>query len=214
MPTLMGSPLLKLRLIRLAPPHPIMPIDSFTVLLFGLFIKLLLGVLFLVFWLKTRARRGLPGGAVAAARRGSPRCCSCGAAPDGLPTSASATPSLLAALACCWQGARAFDSGRRPPFRPGLSRCSGSACCPVPDFLPTIAAPARRSRSCLIAALLRDGGSKLARPRRAAAVALAAVALLATFALFLPSGSRCSMYCRFRSVRCQRSLAGSAPSIC
>jgi hypothetical protein len=29
-----------------------MPIDSFTVLLFGLFIKLVLGVLFLLFWLQ------------------------------------------------------------------------------------------------------------------------------------------------------------------
>ena len=38
-----------------APPHPIMPIDSFTVLLFGLFIKLVLGALFVVFWLKNRA---------------------------------------------------------------------------------------------------------------------------------------------------------------
>ena len=32
-----------------------MPIDSFTVLLFGLFIKLVLGALFVVFWLKNRA---------------------------------------------------------------------------------------------------------------------------------------------------------------
>ena len=32
-----------------------MPIDSFTVLLFGLFIKIVPGVLFLVFWLQTRS---------------------------------------------------------------------------------------------------------------------------------------------------------------
>ena len=32
-----------------------MPIDSFTVLLFGLLIKLVLGALFVVFWLKNRA---------------------------------------------------------------------------------------------------------------------------------------------------------------
>ena len=32
-----------------------MPIDTFTVLLFGLLIKLVLGALFVVFWLKNRA---------------------------------------------------------------------------------------------------------------------------------------------------------------
>ena len=32
-----------------------MPIDSFTVLLFGLFIKLVLGGLFVVFWWKNRS---------------------------------------------------------------------------------------------------------------------------------------------------------------
>ena len=57
-----------------APPHPIMPIDSFTVLLFGLLIKLVLGALFVAFWLKNRAAPWFGWwSAVAAARQSSPR---------------------------------------------------------------------------------------------------------------------------------------------
>ena len=38
-----------------APPHPIMAIDSFTVLLFGLLIKIVLGAMFMVFWMRNRS---------------------------------------------------------------------------------------------------------------------------------------------------------------
>lgn len=98
-----------------------MNIDHYTIMLFGLFIKLLLGILFFIFWLNDR--RGQPWfawwsatyllGAVAAALftlRGF--------SGDFL-TMGIGVAALIAAFGCCWQGARAFDK-RRPLWLPVL----------------------------------------------------------------------------------------------
>jgi diguanylate cyclase (GGDEF)-like protein len=91
-----------------------MLIDSFTVLLFGLLIKLVLGALFVVFWLRARAApwfgwwsATLLLGSVTSALymwRG----------PESLLSVSIGNAALVASFACCWQGARAFD--RRPPL--------------------------------------------------------------------------------------------------
>jgi len=92
-----------------------MPIDSYTVLLFGLFVKLIIGALFLVFWLKERQATWFAWwsatlwlGSVTALLfmlRGSA---------DDFLTIGLGNAALIAAFACCWQGARVFD--RRPPL--------------------------------------------------------------------------------------------------
>ena len=106
-----------------APPHPIMPIDSFTVLLFGLLIKLVLGALFVVFWLKNRAApwfgwwsASLLLGSVTSALLHVAR------RPDSLISIGIGNAALIASFACCWQGARAFE--RRPAT---VER--GAGCC-------------------------------------------------------------------------------------
>ena len=116
-----------------------MQVDAFTILLFGLFIKAMLGALFFVFWLNDR--RGavwfawwsatFAFGSLSASlfllRGFGAEFVSIGVG----------VASLIAAFACCWQGARAFD--RRPPLwlpvfvAPGL----WLAACLLPDFLDT-----------------------------------------------------------------------------
>ena len=92
-----------------------MPIDSFTVLLFGLFIKLVLGALFAVFWLRNRGATwfgwwsaslllGSMTSALFMLRQ----------ALENFLTLGVGNAILIAAFACCWQGARAFE--RRPPL--------------------------------------------------------------------------------------------------
>jgi diguanylate cyclase (GGDEF)-like protein len=88
-----------------------MPIDSFTVLLFGLFIKLVLGALFVTFWLKNRAAPwfgwwsgSLLFGCVTSTLymlRG----------PDSVVSIGVGNAALVASFVCCWLGARTF--GRR-----------------------------------------------------------------------------------------------------
>jgi len=90
-----------------------MPIDSFTVLFFGLIIKLVLGVLFVVYWVKSRAApwfgwwsATLLLGSITSALyvwRGT----------ESLISVGLGNMALIASFACCWQGARAFDR-RRP----------------------------------------------------------------------------------------------------
>jgi diguanylate cyclase (GGDEF)-like protein len=116
-----------------------MQVDAFTVLLFGLFIKAVLGLLFLIFWLNDR--RGAPwfawwsatflfGGFAALiflVRGFSGQFFSVGIA----------TACLIAAFACCWQGARAFD--RRPPL-----------------WLPVVLAPGAWLAACLFPAFVTN----------------------------------------------------------
>src|ERR1700748_668899 len=94
-----------------------MPIDTFTVLLFGLLIKLLLGALFIVFWMKSRDATWFAWWA-ASLFLGSGTSIlfmlRAATASDNFLTTAIGNASLLAALACCWQGARTFEL--RPPI--------------------------------------------------------------------------------------------------
>jgi diguanylate cyclase (GGDEF)-like protein len=96
-------------------------LDSATIILFGLFVKLLLASLFFVFWLKSRQAiwflwwgAALLCGALAAGN-----IVLHGFAPDfsGLGISVAA---IIASLGCCWQGARAFER-RRPLWFPLLA---------------------------------------------------------------------------------------------
>jgi diguanylate cyclase (GGDEF)-like protein len=91
-----------------------MQIDAFTVLLLGGFIKILLGALFLFFWLRDRPSTwfawwsatflfGTLASLVFLMRGFAGELFVIGAGPA----------LAIAAFACCWQGARAFD-GRRP----------------------------------------------------------------------------------------------------
>lgn len=117
-----------------------MNIDHFTIMLFGLFIKLMLGVLFFIFWLNDR--RGAPWfawwsatfflGSIAAALftlRGFS---------GDLFTMGVGVASLIAAFGCCWQGARTFDK-HRPLWLPVLlPPAIWFAACLMPGFLGNI----------------------------------------------------------------------------
>jgi diguanylate cyclase (GGDEF)-like protein len=115
-----------------------MPIDSFTVLLFGLLIKLVLGALFAVFWLKHRAApwfgwwsAALLLGAVTSALymwRGT----------ESLISVGLGNTALIASFACCWQGARTFD-WRQPLWSAVLVLPAlWLAACFVPAFMTSI----------------------------------------------------------------------------
>jgi len=87
-----------------------MPIDSFTVLLFALSIKLVLGGLFAVFWLKNRTSpwfiwwgAALALGSVTAALF------MLRATLENYLTLGVGNAFLMAAVACTWQGARTFE---------------------------------------------------------------------------------------------------------
>ena len=114
-----------------------MNIDAFTIMLFGLFIKAMLGVLFFIFWLNDR--RGAVWfawwsatfllGSLAAGLfllRGF--------GGDFFAVGVGVA-FLIAAFGCCWQGARAFD--KRPPLWLPLLLAPGIwlAACLVPGFV-------------------------------------------------------------------------------
>jgi diguanylate cyclase (GGDEF)-like protein len=118
-----------------------MNIDHFTIMVFGLFVKLMLGVLFLIFWLNDR--RGQPWfawwsatfllGGIAATlfmlRDFS----------GGFFVMGVGVASLIGAFACCWQGARVFDK-RRPLWLPVLvAPAIWLAASVVPGFLDNVA---------------------------------------------------------------------------
>jgi len=115
-----------------------MPIDTFTVLLFGLLIKLVLGGLFIVFWLKHRAApwfcwwsASLLLGSITSALymwRGT----------ESLISVGLGNSALVASFACCWQGARAFD-WRRPLWSAVLVLPAlWLAVCFVPGFMASV----------------------------------------------------------------------------
>jgi diguanylate cyclase (GGDEF)-like protein len=120
-----------------------MQIDSFTVLLFGVFIKALLGMLFLVFWLKEQRSPWFVWwsatfllGAVAAGLfmfRG---------AADDLISIGIGNSALVAAFVCCWQGARVFD--RRRPL-----------------WIPVLVLPAVWFGACFIPGFIGDAASRI-----------------------------------------------------
>src|SRR4051794_33390248 len=90
-----------------------MPIDSFTVLLFGLFIKLVLGAMFVVFWLKNRSAPWFGWWSATLLLGSLTSAFYMWRGPDNLLSVSMGNASLIASIACCWQGARAFDRRRR-----------------------------------------------------------------------------------------------------
>ena len=115
-----------------------MQIDSFTVLLFGLFIKAVLGGLFLVFWLKQRSATWYAwwSGALFLACAATLIFATRGFAADIFAIGIG-NMALIAAIACSWQAARVFD--RRPAL-----------------WLPLLAAPALWFVACLIPAFIEN----------------------------------------------------------
>jgi diguanylate cyclase (GGDEF)-like protein len=170
-----------------AAPHPVMLIDSFTVLLFGLLIKLLLGGLFIVFWMKTRNAAwfawwaaslflGVVTSIMFMLRA---------AASDNFLTIGVGNGSLLAALVCCWQGARAFER-RRPIWAAVvLTPLLWVAACSVPVFLDAVHYRIALA-SCIAAPLLALCGFEFWRGRAEELPSRwPIVAIFASFALFM-----------------------------
>ncbi|MGE3148238.1 MAG: GGDEF domain-containing protein [Pseudorhodoplanes sp.] len=116
-----------------------MQIDAFTVLFFGLFVKALLGFLFLLFWMKDRSVRCfgwwattlfLAAGATAFFMLR-------GFTADLLSIGLG-NIILIAAFACCWQGARTFD-GRPALWWPVFAMPAvWLALCLVPGFMENV----------------------------------------------------------------------------
>ena len=87
-----------------------MPIDTFTVLLFGLLIKLVLGALFVVFWLKNRAAPWFGWWSASLLLGGVTSVLYMWRGTEGLISVGLGNTALIASFACCWQGARALWS--------------------------------------------------------------------------------------------------------
>jgi diguanylate cyclase (GGDEF)-like protein len=98
-----------------------MPIDSFTVLFFGLFIKLVLGALFIAYWMNSR---GSPWfgwwSATLILGSGTSALFMLRASAENFFTIGIGNALLLAAFACFWQGARSFER-RQPLWLPTLA---------------------------------------------------------------------------------------------
>jgi len=144
-----------------------MPIDSFTVLLFGLVIKLMLGVLFVVFWMKTRNAVWFAwwaGSLLLGSITSMLFMLRAATAGDNFLTVGIGNACLLAALACCWQGARAFE--RRPPIWSAVlvTPTLWAVACSVPVFMNTVSYRIVLS-SCLAAPLLALSGFEFWRGR-------------------------------------------------
>src|SRR3954470_1956569 len=92
-----------------------MPIDSFTVLFFGLFIKLVLGALFIAYWMNSR---GSPWfgwwSATLILGSGTSALFMLRASVENFFTIGIGNALLIAAFTCLWQGARSFE--RRDPL--------------------------------------------------------------------------------------------------
>ncbi len=117
-----------------------MQIDSFTVLFCGLFIKAVLGVLFLAFWLQDRRSVwfGWWGATFFLGCLAALFFMLRGRAPDIL-TMGVGNAALLAAFACAWQGARVFDR-RRPFWSPVvIAPALWLAFCFIPSFMDDVA---------------------------------------------------------------------------
>lgn len=117
-----------------------MNIDQYTILLFALFIKILLAVLFLIFWLNDR--RGAPwyawwSGTFLFASAAAVLFMVRGFGSNFL-SIGFGVAAMIAAFGCSWQGARTFDK-RRPLWLPVLAVPGvWLAACLVPGFLETV----------------------------------------------------------------------------
>jgi diguanylate cyclase (GGDEF)-like protein len=162
-----------------------MPIDSFTVLLFGLFLKLVLGGLFVVFWLNDRR-------ALWYAWWSGTFFLACVAAGLFLVRGVTAdllsigigNVALMAAFATSWQAARVFDGRKVLWWATLLAPAIWFAACLIPAFLTSV--PHRVVLSSVLAATLLGAtalefwrGRHEALPSR-----WAVIALFASFALF------------------------------
>ena len=116
-----------------------MAIDSFTVLLFGLFIKLVLGGLFVVFWLKNRTSSWFMWwGAALALGSATAALFMLRTTIENYLTLGIGNAFLLAAVACTWQGARTFEK-REALWLPVLAApATWLAVCLVPGFIYSI----------------------------------------------------------------------------
>jgi diguanylate cyclase (GGDEF)-like protein len=115
-----------------------MPIDTFTVLLFGLFIKLVLGALFVVFWLKNRRTPWFAWWSVSLLLGSFTSALYMWHGPDSPLSVGVGNAGLVISFACCWQGARVFDL-RPPLWGPVLlAPLLWVAVCFIPDFLTSI----------------------------------------------------------------------------
>jgi len=162
-----------------------MPIDSFTVLLFGLALKLLLGVVFAAFWLNNRTSTWFAWWGAALA---------CGSVTSALfmlrvsgenyLTLGIGNAFLIAAFACCWQGARTFEK-REPLWLPALAApAMWLVICLVPGFMATVEYRIAVS-STLVATLLALAAFECWRGRREALASRWPVMLLfCSMALF------------------------------
>jgi diguanylate cyclase (GGDEF)-like protein len=161
-----------------------MPIDSFTVLLFGLLIKVMLGALFVTFWLRSHAApwfgwwsASLLLGSITSALymwRG----------PDSLASVGIGNAMLVTSFACCWQGARAFDR-RTPQWIPLLlPALLWLGICLMPEFAASL--PYRIILSSgLIAALLAMSAYEFWRGRAERLPSCwPVIVIFAVFALF------------------------------
>ena len=181
-----------------------MNIDHFTIMLFGLFTKLMLGVLFLDLLAQRQERRRLGSGG------GARRSCSAASPPGASCCAASAATffgsgigvaTLIAAFGCCWQGARAFDK-RRPILLPVLLAAAlWLAASLVPGFLDNVAARVVLS-SLLLAPVMAMSAVEFWRGRQEPLQSRwPVIVLFSTLRCFSPAGFRWSICCRFRSVR-------------
>jgi diguanylate cyclase (GGDEF)-like protein len=115
-----------------------MPIDSFTVLLFGLFIKLVLGVLFAVFWQKNHDAPWFGWWAASLLLAGITSILYMLRGADNVVSVSVGNAALITSFACCWQGARTFDR-RLPLWGPVLAvPLVWLAACWIPGFMENV----------------------------------------------------------------------------
>jgi GGDEF domain-containing protein len=130
-----------------------MPIDSFTVLLFALLIKLVLGAMFLVFWWKNHSAPWFGWWSASLLLGSGTSVAYLVSGIESLLSIGLGVGMLIASMACCWQGARAFDR-RGTLWSPMLiPPVLWFTVCLAPEFLANIALRIILS-SCLIAPVL------------------------------------------------------------
>jgi diguanylate cyclase (GGDEF)-like protein len=165
-----------------------MQIDSFTVLLFGLFIKLVLGGLFLVFWYKQRSASWYAwwGATLFLACVATALFAARGFAAD-LFAIGIGNVALTAAFVCNWQAARAFNH-RRPLWMPIFAvPALWFAVCLAPGFIENVAYRVVFS-SLIIASLLALAAAEMWRGRSESLPSRwPIIVLFSTFALFFMS---------------------------
>jgi diguanylate cyclase (GGDEF)-like protein len=166
-----------------------MHIDAFTMLFSGLLVKVVLGVLFAVLWLKT-ARANWFAWWSATFFFGSLASLAFLARDFGPTFFGMAVALLILSMSCCWQGARAFE--KRPPLWIAVSAppTLWLAACVVPGFLETVSSRVLLS-SFLTAPLVGmtayefwRGRAELLPSRRTVIVLFSSMALI--FAIRIP----------------------------